>query len=97
MISEDTILARDSEPIAASVGEEVFILSIRAGAYFGFNAVGSEIWKMLAQPRRVGELYAALAESFDVDLNTIAQETSVFLNALLEQGLIRSVDPERRT
>ena len=45
----------------------VVVLSIRAGSYFDFNRVGSEIWAMLAEPRRVAGILDALAQNYDVD------------------------------
>jgi Coenzyme PQQ synthesis protein D (PqqD) len=93
MISADAMLIRDSEAATATVNDEVFMLSIRAGAYFGFNAAGSEIWRLLAQPRRVGELYEALSNIFDADMESISRDTGPFLQALLDRRLVRIVDP----
>jgi hypothetical protein len=94
MIPIDAVLVRDSEPVAATVNEEVFMLSIRAGAYFGLNPVGSEIWNLLAEPRRVGDLCESLSQIFDVDTDTIFRDANPFLEALLARGLVRLVDPE---
>jgi Coenzyme PQQ synthesis protein D (PqqD) len=93
MIPMDAVLVRDSEPMAATVREEVVMLSLRAGAYFGLNPVGSEIWNLLSQPRRLGELCQALSRIYDVDRDTIWRDTSGFLEALLARGLVRIVDP----
>jgi hypothetical protein len=94
MISYDTILVRDSEPVAATINDEIFMLSIRAGAYFGLNAVGSKIWRMLVEPQRVGAVYEALSQAFDVDVDTITHDAGLFLESLLEHGLVRVVDAE---
>lgn len=94
MIPIDAVLVRDSEPVAATVNEEVFMLSIRAGAYFGLNPVGSEIWSLLAEPRRVGDLCESLSRIFDVDADTIFRDANPFLEALLARGLVRLIDPE---
>ena len=75
-VTVDTILARDSEPIPATVGEEVVVLSIRAGSYFGFNRVGTEIWNMLAEPRRVDQIFDALSQSHDVDADTMIRDVT---------------------
>ncbi|HEY7245503.1 MAG TPA: PqqD family protein [Xanthobacteraceae bacterium] len=84
---------RDSEPVAASVNDEVFMLSLRAGAYFGLDPVGSEIWNLLSEPRRLGDLCATLSRIYDVDADTVFRDTSGFLETLLARGLLRVVDP----
>jgi hypothetical protein len=96
MISVNATLIRDSEAATATVNDEVFMLSIRAGAYFGFNAAGSEIWRLLAQPLRVSELYEALSNIFDVDMESIGRDTGPFLQTLLDRRLVRIVDPGPR-
>jgi Coenzyme PQQ synthesis protein D (PqqD) len=93
MISVEAVLVRDSEAATATVNDEVFMLSIRSGAYFGFNAAGSEIWRLLAQPRRVGELYEALSHIFDADAESIGRDAGPFLQSLLDRRLVRIVQP----
>ena len=94
MIPIDAVFIRDSEPVATVVKEEVVMLSLRAGAYFGLNPVGSEIWNLLSQPRRFGELCTMLSRIYDVDTDTVLRETGGFLEALLARGLVRRVDPD---
>src|SRR5882724_6886043 len=92
-VTADTILVQDNEPIPATVEADVVLLSLRAGAYFGLNKVGTEIWNMLAEPRRAGDIYAALAQTHDVDADTIARDVSAFLDGLLKRRLVRVVGP----
>ena len=94
MIPIDAVFIRDSEPVATVVKEEVVMLSLRAGAYFGLNPVGSEIWNLLSKPRRFGEICGILSEIYDVDADTALRETGGFLEALLARGLVRRVDPD---
>lgn len=92
-VTIDNILIRDDEPTAAALEEGVVVLSIRAGAYFGFNRVATEIWSMLAAPCRVGEIFKQLAEQHDVDDETIVRDVTPFLQTLVEHRLVRVIDP----
>jgi hypothetical protein len=92
MIAIDTIVVQDSEPVAATVDDEVVMLSVRAGAYFGLDGIGSEIWNMVREPRRVGDICRSLSEVYDVDDDTVARDVVAFLRSLLERGLVRVVD-----
>jgi Coenzyme PQQ synthesis protein D (PqqD) len=90
----ESVVVRDDEPIAAKVDGEVVMLSARAESYFGLDAVGSEIWNMIEQPRRVAEICAALVASYDVEPATCERDVIKFLDDLLGRGLIRLVERE---
>ena len=88
----NSVVVRDSEPIATTIDDEVVMLSPRAQAYFGLGSVGSEIWNAIEQPRRVEEVCAALMQEFEIDAETCRREVIDFLNDLIERGLARIVD-----
>lgn len=90
-VTIDSILVRDGKLPAAALGDGAVVLSLRAGAYFGFNRVGSEIWDMLAAPCRVGEIFRALAQLHEVDDQILARDVTPFLETLVEQRLLRVV------
>jgi Coenzyme PQQ synthesis protein D (PqqD) len=92
-VTTDSILVQASEPKATDLDGCVVVLSVRAGAYFGFNRVASEIWQMLAEPCRVGRIFDALRENHDVDPETLVRDVTPFLQTLLEQKLVRVSDP----
>lgn len=90
----DTILIRDSEPAFVHFHSGVVLLSVASGAYFSLNATGSQIWNMLVEPRRVKEIFAALAEACDGDRDIMVKDVINFLSALLERRLVRVVYPD---
>ncbi|HTH32910.1 MAG TPA: PqqD family protein [Xanthobacteraceae bacterium] len=69
------------------------VLSVRAGSYFSFNEVASDIWTMLAEPRSVGQIFDALTLSHDVDAATLARDVTPFLETLVSRRLARVVRP----
>jgi hypothetical protein len=88
----DSVVVQEDEPIAAEVDGEVVMLSERAGAYFGLGGIGSEIWKLIAQPRRVSDLCQWLAQRYDADGETLTRDVTSFLDELLSRRLVRLVD-----
>jgi hypothetical protein len=91
----DTILVRDSEPVPATIDENVVLLSIRAGSYFDFNRVGSDIWNMLAEPHRVRKILDTLSQTYDVDADTLTRDVTAFLQRLVDARLVQILEPGR--
>ena len=60
-----------------------------AGSYFDFNRVATEIWDMLAKPRRVDEIFRHLSDHHDVDAATLARDVTPFLQTLVNERLVR--------
>jgi hypothetical protein len=85
------IIVQEQEPVTAEVDGEVVMLSERAGAYFGLDAIGSEIWKLLAQPCRVSDLCQSLAQRYDVEEDTLTRDVTAFLDDLLARNLVRVI------
>src|SRR5947208_10275991 len=94
----DSVVVQEDEPVAAEVDGEVVMLSERAGAYFGLDDIGSEIWRLIAQPRRVSDLCESLAQRYDADADTLIRDVTSFLDDLLARGLARLVEqPAEKT
>ena len=93
-ISPDSIVVRNDEPVSASVDGETVVLSLEAQAYLGLGEIGSEIWEMIATPRRISDICARLAEDFNVSYQTCEQDTLAFLRQLLGDKVIRVIDED---
>jgi len=93
-VTIDSILVQDNEPTAADVDGRVVVLSVRAGSYFNFNRVATEIWCMLTEPCRVSEIFHSLSRRHDVDAETMARDVTPFLQTLVTHRLIRVVCSE---
>jgi hypothetical protein len=92
-VTIDSVLVQDEEPRAADLDGGVVVLSMRAGAYFGFNRVATEIWNMLGEPRDVGQIFDSLAERHEVDAKVLARDVLPFLQILIEHRLLRAIEP----
>jgi hypothetical protein len=95
-VTSESILVQDSEPVGANLDGACVLLSLRAGAYFNLNPMASEIWRMLAEPCRVGQIFASLSDGHDVDAQTIARDVTPFLQTLVDQRLARVIDPRKK-
>jgi hypothetical protein len=93
-VTVDSVLVRNQELTAADVDGRAVVLSLDAGSYFDFSRVATEIWGMLAEPRRVSEIFRGLSKLHDVDAETLTRDVTPFLQTLVEQRLVRMIAPE---
>jgi hypothetical protein len=81
-------VVRRSGPIAAPVDNELVMLDIDAGKYYGLNGIASAIWQNLEEEISVGDLCRQLCESYDVGMEQCSAEVLSFLKELETRNLI---------
>ena len=91
-ISSDTIVVRDKNSTAVYLDGNAVVLSLRAGSYFTFNGVGTDIWNMLVRPHRVREIFDELLQRHEVDETTLTAHVGPFLEQLAKEGLVQVID-----
>jgi len=93
-ITVASVLVREKELAVADVDGRTVVLSLAAGSYFDFNRVATEIWDMLAEPCRVGEIFRRLSDQHDVDAATLARDVTPFLQTLVNEQLVQVLAAE---
>lgn len=91
-VTIDSVLVRDQTLAATDLDGGVVLLNVRTDSYVSLNEVASDIWHMLSEPRRVGEIFEALSQSHDVDTATLSREVLPFLQHLIERRLALQID-----
>ncbi len=93
-VTTDSVLVREQELAVADIDGRTIVLSLAAGSYFDFNRVATEIWGMLVEPCRVGEILDRLSDRHDVDAETLSRDVTSFLQTLLDERLVRELASE---
>ena len=57
-------VTRSSDPVSSEIDDDLIILSVERGRYYGTELVGQRIWALLAEPIRVDSLCDALMAAF---------------------------------
>ncbi len=91
-LGPDSLVRVSSNQVYSRLGDEVAILELDRGVYYGLNDTGSFLWNLMQKPVRVNEMRAALVEEFDVDAVTAEQDLLRVLADLRDAGLIEHVD-----
>src|SRR6266516_7676752 len=96
MLTLNSIIQRDPEIIAAEADQDLIMVSIATGHYYGVSDVAREIWDAIERPKRVSELVEDLSASYRVDASLCEEQTLSFLEALLEERLLQVKDAPTR-
>lgn len=84
-------IARRRDLLSAPIADELTVMDIDTGRYFGMNGVAARIWALLEADRTMDALCADLMTAFDVDAETCRREVTAFVSEMAAQGLV-SVD-----
>lgn len=88
-LNPDSIVQRNPEMISADMDGEMVMMSIENSAYYGLNAVGSELWDAMENPVSVTALCDRVTEKFDIDLASCKVDVMELLTDLRERDLVQ--------
>lgn len=92
MLTLNSIIQRAPDVIAAEADQDLIMVSVATGYYYGVSDVAREIWDAIASPRRVSDLVDDLTANYQIDSSSCEEQTLTFLVALLDEGLLQVKD-----
>lgn len=90
-VTLETIVVRTGDIMASPVDDELVMMDMERGVYFGLDAVGADIWNRLAAPLAVADLCEQLMREYDVDRATCEADVLAVLNEMADNGLLNRV------
>lgn len=85
---DDTVLSTAPEQLNSRLGEEMAILDLRSGVYFGLNPVAARVWELVHQGKTIGAIRTALLNEFDVEADVLERDLHELFEAMQTQGLL---------
>jgi Coenzyme PQQ synthesis protein D (PqqD) len=76
------------QAIANTVGDEVVVLHLANGTYYGLDPVGSILWEALGQGDTPAHACEQILARYDVDRETVERDLRQFIDELAEGDLI---------
>jgi hypothetical protein len=92
MLTRNSIIQRAPDVIAAEADQDLIMVSVATGYYYGVSDVAREIWDAIGNPKRISDLVDDLTANFQIDSSLCEEQTLTFLNALLDEGLLQVKD-----
>ena len=88
VIAPDAIVRASSHQVSNRVGEEVAILELDQGCYYGLEPVGAFVWRHLEAPISVSKLHEAVVTEYEVDPQVARRDLLALLEEMHAAGLI---------
>lgn len=88
-ITKATIIGQPDDLLSSKIDDEVIMLGIDSGKYFGLNSVGSHIWELIKEPHSIENLCSKLMDEFEVDEETCLKETIELIEELADNKLLK--------
>lgn len=80
-----------------TVGDEVVILDLATGTYFGLDPVGARIWELMGEGKTLAEVCEQMLAEYEVSREELERDILRLADELAQQGLIAaSADPSSR-
>lgn len=87
-ISLDTTITAISEHVSCNLTDEVIILSLKNGVYYGMNPVAARVWQLVQEPRTLREIRDVLVGEFDVEEEDCTRDVLDLLEHLRQWNLV---------
>ena len=68
---------------------EAVLLNLDTGIYFGLNASGTRMWRLIVEHRSLDRVLAALQREFDAPPEQLESDLLAWVSQLEAQGLLR--------
>ncbi len=91
-IAESSVIKRNTSLLTTAMDNELVMMSMDKGEYYGLNSIATTIWLFLEQPLSLTELINRLVEEYEVDRETCMKDVIPFLEELSQRNVIEIED-----
>jgi len=87
---DNASLSVPADVVSCALGDEVVLLALDSGVYFGLEGVGVRIWELLSGGAgSARDICAALVSEYEVEPERCREDVLRFLEEMRSRGLIR--------
>jgi len=82
------LVTRNSELISATVDDDLVMMSMTKGEYYGISGVGARIWELLAEPTTLDSIVDTICTEYEVEPQVCRADVEEFVTRLGDLGLV---------
>lgn len=87
-LSGSTIVSVNKDYVYCKVEDEMVLLGMEDGIYYGLNPVGAFIWEQIKEPKTIDDIRDAILKEYDVEKVECETDLMKLLQELTEKGLV---------
>jgi hypothetical protein len=87
-LSGSTIVSVSKDYVYCKVEDEMVLLGMEDGIYYGLNPVGAFIWEQIKEPKTIDDIRDAILKEYDVEKVECETDLMKLLQELTEKGLV---------
>lgn len=88
-LAETTPLVPTRQVSIAERDGRAVLMDLRAGSYYGLDAVGTHIWQLVLSHKTPSEIYATVEQEYDAPSTQLREDARRFLTSLLMLRLVQ--------
>lgn len=82
-----TRVAAVKDVLATAFEDEMVLLNLKDGVYYGLEGVGSRVWSLIQEPTAIEDIRDAITEEFDVSPARCEKDVRALIDELVSRGL----------
>jgi hypothetical protein len=90
--SFSSLITRKEGIVSSKLKDEVVMLDIEQGKYFGLDPVAARIWEIIETPSSVQSILDTILAEYDVDADVCRQDVDEFL---IQMNDLRMIETSR--
>lgn len=91
-ITLGSTIVQTTSLVSSTIDEDIVMLDVERGVYYGVSDVGSRIWQLLEEPRSLNTITEILLSEYEVDRATCEQHVLEFVRELYTKHLVKLAD-----
>jgi len=95
MMTLDTKVVVSKDQVSCDLADEMAILNLKNGVYYGLNTLGAYIWNLIQAPITASVLCKTITQQFEVEPERCERDLLTLLEKLEREGLIRIIKDEK--
>jgi len=93
-LSGSTVITVNKNYVYCNVEDEMVLLGMEDGIYYGLNPVGAFIWEHIKEPKTIAQVRDAILAEYEVEKGECERDLLELLQEMTEKGLVEVKDDD---
>jgi hypothetical protein len=92
-VTLDSVVRVSDSQVSALLGDEVVILELNTGQYYGLEGIGPAVWKLVQSPVAVRDVRDEILRLYDVEAEVCERDLLALLADMAERRILDVIVP----